>query len=133
MWRDIEDAVEWLTPPDVLDIMEAWALLQERWPRQFWLSGRVVDRLATITLPPSVKTMTDGELARLAKACSRLATYIRDPLIRPLVGGDSSRDLVQPVFSLVVAEVAWRLSDLYTRPSWLALTITYIYMHASII
>ncbi|KAL6768233.1 hypothetical protein ACKKBF_B38325 [Auxenochlorella protothecoides x Auxenochlorella symbiontica] len=106
LWPATAACLDTFSSQSILDMLTAWSLLQQRCPRHFRLSSRVVESMVQRALPPIVKRLRDSELADMAELAQELASQGLDPGV--VWFGPSSRDLLCPVFSLVAVEAAWR-------------------------
>ena len=105
-----------LTAQDVVEIVDAWFMLLQRWPRHFVFAPQTLRLFSSITMPAAVKRMSDARIAQLARACCGIAQYRVDHSSMHLTLSTrdtslSARDLMQPIFALLVAETAWRSVD----------------------
>lgn len=112
LWPATEECAAKCTPEDIVDMAEAWAVLTHRWSRHFRFPPKAMTTLTLCTFPAAVKRMSEARLMRLATLCRDIANFRVDPVLS-LLGrkGPSARDLMQPMFALVAAEVAWRLCE----------------------
>jgi hypothetical protein len=99
------------TAQDLVDIVESWLILTQRWPRHFRFAPEPLDVLIETAIPAAVKRMNEERLIRFVNACRDIALHRPDPSDVFGQRGRSARDLLQPVFSLLAAETAWRVAD----------------------
>jgi len=118
LWPATEAVALKCTAQDIGEMLEAWLVLLEQWPRHFSLPPRILDLLTSAAFPAAVKRMREAQLERAAALCRSIALHRpADALFRSasgelgMVGTRSARDLMQPVFALVAAELAWRALD----------------------
>lgn len=118
LWPATEAVALKCTAQDVEEMLEAWIVLLQQWPRHFSLPPRILDTLTCTAFPAAVKRMQEVQLARTAVACRDIALHrSADALFRSasgelgVEGTRSARDLMQPLFALVAAELAWRTHD----------------------
>ena len=132
LWPATESCASRCTAQDVVDIVDTWVVLIQRWPKHFMLAPDTLRVLSSLTIPAAVKRMSESRLLQLARACCSIANHRVDPSLTELRSGRectttaSARDLVQPIFALVVADTAWRASDpvRYVSPDLLRTLIT---------
>ncbi|GAB4818693.1 hypothetical protein N2152v2_005739 [Parachlorella kessleri] len=113
LWAATEATAGRFFPQDVLALLEAWLTLLQTCPRHFRLRVPVVESLAVYSIPPVVKRMTERQLGQFASLCCQVALH-RCENGYGLVSsghGPSARDLMQPIFALVAAELAWRCAN----------------------
>lgn len=121
LWPAALACVDRFTAQDLLEVMQSWRQLATNCPRHFAPSPRALTALAERAFPAAVKRMGEADLRTLGTLCADLALLRTDPLscsAPPGAGGgggaparQSVRDLLRPAFSLVAAEVAWRLES----------------------
>ncbi|KAH7620189.1 hypothetical protein NADE_002819 [Nannochloris sp. 'desiccata'] len=128
LWPATETCAARCTAQDVVEILDAWLVLLQRWPRHFRLPADTLGIMASVTFPAAIKRMSDSRLQQLARACSGIAQHRIDPSLSNIGAAKtpSARDLMQPIFALGVAEAAWRIVDSvrYISPDVLELLIT---------
>jgi len=128
LWPATESSAARCTSQDVVEILDAWLVLLQRWPRHFKLPADTLGKMTSVTFPAAVKRMSDSRLQQLARACSGIAQHRIDPSLSNIgaTKTPSARDLMQPIFALGVAEAAWRVVDpvRYVPPDVLELLIT---------
>lgn len=118
LWPATESCAGRCTAQDVLEMFDAWLVLLQRWPRHFSLRPAALELLTSVTVPAAVKRMPDSRLMQLTATCAGIAQLRVDPALSlgatPRAGSPpaaSARDMMQPIFALVAAEVAWRTVD----------------------
>ena len=130
LWPATDSCAGRCTAQDVVEIVDSWLVLLQRWPRHFLLAPEIVAILTTVTIPAAIKRMSDSRLGQLAQACCGIARHRTDPSLslhlrrrQPVA---SARDLMQPIFALIIAETAWRVSDpiRYVSPELMKLLMT---------
>lgn len=131
LWPATESCASRCTAQDVVDIVDAWVVLLQRWPRHFVMAPDTLRILSSFTIPAAVKRMSESRLLQLSRACCAIAQYRAEPSLTELRSGGqrstaNARDLMQPIFALVVAETAWRASDSvrYVSPTLLEVLLT---------
>ena len=98
------------TGEDIIDCLHCWSILQQSWARQFCFSSSTMLTLTQTIFPCVIKRMSWERLEMLVDAVRCIAQYRQDPALTVLGSscGCSPRDLMQPIFALVVVEVLWR-------------------------
>lgn len=98
------------TGEDVIDCLRCWYILQQTWARQFCFSGSTMSTLTDAIFPCVIKRMSVERLEMLVEALRNIAQHRQDPALTVLGSsyGCSARDLMQPIYALVVVEVLWR-------------------------
>jgi len=128
LWPATESCAAHCTAQDVVEIVDAWFVLLQRWPRHFKLPADTLGIMTSVTFPAAVKRMSNSRLQRFASACSGIAQHRIDPSLGAIGAAKtpSARDLMQPIFALGVAEAAWRVVDptRYIPPDILELLMT---------
>ncbi len=113
LWPATESCAARCTAQDIVEIVDAWLVLLQRWPRHFKLPVETLSVMTSVTFPATIKRMSDDRLQQLARTCSEIAQHRTDPSLINVGAAkqQSARDLMQPVFALLVAEAAWRVVD----------------------
>lgn len=112
LWHATEECARdaKFTGEDVIDCLHCWSILQQSWTRQFCFSSSTMSTLTQTIFPCVIKRMSWERLEMLVNAVRSIAQYRQDPALSVLGSscGCSPRDLMQPIFALVVVEVLWR-------------------------
>lgn len=113
LWPATESCAARFTAQDVVEIVDAWLILLQRWPRHFKLPAETLAQMTSVTFPAAIKRMSDSRLQQFARACSGIAQHRTDPSLINIGAAKtaSARDLMQPIFALALAEAAWRVID----------------------
>lgn len=113
LWPATAAVVDASAPQDLVEIVQSWLILIRQWPKHFIMSTKVVEELTSISFPSAIKRMSEERLVNLVTACRDIALHRADPMEVQSFGGQelSARELMQPIFALSIAEIAWRAAD----------------------
>jgi hypothetical protein len=113
LWPATESCAACCTAQDVVEILDAWLILLQRWPRHFQLPADTLGVMTSVTFPAAIKRMSDSRLKQFACASSKIAQHRTDHSLMNIGAAKqaSARDLMQPIFAIAVAEAAWRVVD----------------------
>lgn len=113
LWPATASVVDLCCPQDLIEIVQSWLVLLQKWPKHFVISSQIVRELIDRAFPSNLKRMSEERIKLLAKAITDIAILILDPMDTSVVRATNAnaRELVQPIFALILSEMTWRSLD----------------------